>query len=310
MRDSITPNRRPIRLGLVMGLVSALLLVLSIGSVATAKEPEKREVKVDVSQSKAVIESENKAAATKDELKIEFDNGSHNFNFEYESDGSTGELESKIKVELFDLIEWRDTNGNGRYDPNISGEMVQKIGLGDLVSQSLTTAPVALEGISGVSVVGVSAAPAKYPSLQMTLKLHMFGEFLKLSGTSLEPTAMKFDVGINGFPFQRDDTALALYAKVTMVAEEETEVNGEGQEAIGAHVGKYVSFFSWGTTVTVDGQPKPVGQTIQKHEQKAERGESELVSEIYLQYPRGAAILHDPKLGVKSTGTSGGCTIF
>lgn len=311
MQDHITRNRRPIRLALVMGLVSALLLVLSIGSVATAKEPEKREVKVDVSLSKAVIESESKTTGREDELKIEFDNGSHNFNFEYESDDSSGELESKIKVGLFDLIEWRDTNGNGRYNPNVSGEMVQKMGLGDLASQSLTTEPVAVAGVNGVSVVGVSTAPAKYPGLVMTLKLRMFGEFLELSGTSLEPTAMKFDIGINGFPYQRNDTSLVLYAKVVMKAEDEVDKIGEeGEEVIGARVRKYISFFSWGTTVLVDGLPRTVGQTVQKHEQKTERGDSELVSELYLQYPRGNAILHDPKLGVKPTETSGGCTIF
>lgn len=300
------------RLLQMVGVTFVLLFLLSIGFMATAQEKDKREVKVDLSQSKGVIESESKVAGKEDELKIEFDNGSHNFNFEYESEDSGSELEAKIKVELLDLIEWRDVNGNGRYNPDVSQELVQKIGLGDLSPRSLNHEAIEVEGVQGIKLVGVSADPAKYPDLTMTLTVHMFGQFLKLADTALEPTSMKFGIEIKGFPFQRDDTSLALYSKVVMKAEDEADkIGGEGEEAIGARVGKYVSFFSWGTTVTVDGQPRPVGQTVQKHEQKAEEGESELVSELYLLYPRGATILHDPKLGIRSPQVSGGgCNIL
>lgn len=304
--------RRLRRLLLMAGMAFVLLFILSIGSIATAQEEDKREVKVDVSQSKAVIESESKVAGKEDQLKIEFDNGSHNFNFEYESEDPGSELEAKIKVELFDLIEWRDVDGNGRYDPGVSGELVQKIGLGDLSPRSLEHEAIEVEGGQGIKVVGVSADVAKYPDLTMTLTLHMFGDFLKFANTSLEPTAMKFDIEIRGFPYQRDDTSLALYAKVVMKAEDEADKIGEkGEEAFGARVGKYTSFFSWSTTVTVDGQPRTVGQTVQKHEQKAEQGESELVTELYLLYPRGTTILHDPKLGLQLPQASGGgCNAF
>ena len=175
--------------------------------MATAQEDDKREVKVDVSQSKAVVESESETTGKEDEFKVEFDNGSHNFNFEYESEDPGSDLEAKIKVELFDLIEWRDVNGNGLYDPSMSEEMVQKIGLGDLVSQSLTSQSIDVEGVNGVRIVGVSSAPKKYPDLSMTLTLQMYGEFLELAGTSLEPTSVKFDIEIREFPYQRDDTA-------------------------------------------------------------------------------------------------------
>lgn len=285
-----------------------ILFVLTVGSVS-GQEKDKREVKVDVTESKAVIESESRVAHKGDELKIEFDNGSHNFNFEYESEDAGAELEAEIKVELFDLIEWRDVNRNGRYDPDLSGELVQKIGLGDLSPKSLVYAPVEVAGNKGVKLVGVSADPAKYPNFTLTLTLHMFGEFLNFAGTSIEPTSMKFDIGIKGFPYQRDDTSLALYTKVVMEAEGEADKVGEkGDEAITARLGKYISFFSWETRATVDGQPKTVGKTLLKHEEKRQTGESELVNELYLLYPRGNDILHDPKLGVLlGQQRSGGC---
>ena len=211
------------RLSEIASLALAALLILSIGSVTTAQGNEKRDVKVVVSQSKAVIESESETGGKEDELKIEFDNGSHNFTLEYESEDAGSDLEAKIKVELFDLIEWRDVNDNGLYDPDLSEEMVQKIGLGDLVSQSLTSQSTSVEGVDGVRIVGVTSAPEKYPDLSMTLTVQMYGEFLEIAGTSLEPTSMKFDIEISGFPYQQDDTALALYSKAEMVAVEDAE---------------------------------------------------------------------------------------
>lgn len=305
-------NRRLRRLFPRVGMAFVLLFLLTIGSVATAQEKDERELKVDLSQSKAVIESKSKVVDREDELKIEFDNGSHNFYFEYASESTGSELEVEIKVELFDLIEWRDVNGNGRYDPDVSEELVQKIGLGELSPQSLNYEAIEVEGVQGVKLVGISADPDKYPELTMTLTLYMFGEFLKFADTSLEPTSMKFDIEIKGFPFQGDDTSLALYAKVVMKAEDEAEdIGEEGEEAIGARVGKYISFFSWDTTVTVDGQQSTVDQNVRKHEQKTELGEAELVSELYLLYPRGNTILHDPKMGVRLPQASGvglGCS--
>lgn len=296
----------------IAGLAAALLLILGTGAIATAQEKEKRDVKVEVTQSKEVIESESEIAGNEDELKIEFDNGSHNFNFEYESEDSGSDLEAKIKVELFDLIEWRDVNGNGRYDPNISEEAIQKIGLGDLTSSSVTTDSIAVGGINGVRVVGASAAPAKYSDLTMTLTLQMFGESLQFAGAPLEPTSMKFDIGIKGFPYQGNDTALALFAKVVMVAEDDAEVGEKDQLGIASRIGKYVSFFSWGSKVSVDGQEGTVGQTLLKEEKKSEVGKTELMSELYLLYPRGNIILHDPKLGVRLPQKAGGagCSIF
>jgi hypothetical protein len=155
--------------------------------------------------------------------------------------------------------------------------------------------------------VGVTAAPAKYPDLSLTLTLQMFGEFLKLGGTSLEPTSMKFDIGIKGFPFKEQDTSLALKAKVEMESEGKASgVAGEGEEAIAARVGKFVSFFSWGSNVTVDGQARTLGKAVVNEEEKKD-GESELVSELYLLYPRGNDILHDPKVGVRLPQAAAGC---
>ncbi len=316
MIRQIISNNTLRRLLPMVGIAFVIIFLMSNGFTATAQEKEEREVKVELSQSKAVIESKSKVVGREDELKIEFDNGSHNFNFEYESEAAGSEVEVEIKVELFDLIEWRDVNGNGRYDPDVPEELVQEIGLGDLSPRSLDYEAIEVDGVPGVKLVGVSADPDKYPDLTMTLTLYMFGEFIEFGDNSIEPTSMKFDIEIKGFPFQRDDTSLALYAKVVMKAEAEIDDEGDknsedGEETIEARVGKYISFFSWSTAVTVDGQQGTVDQNVRKYEQMAEPGESELVSELYLLYPRGNTIIHDPKMGVRLPQASGvGCTLF
>ena len=289
-------------------VLASLLLVLGVG-VAAGDEDDEREVQVDVSSSKAVVKSESKAPDRKDELVLEFDNGEHLFLLKYESEDGDEELEAEVKVELEGLLEWRDLNGNGRLDPD-AGEVVQRVSLDDLDPSSVTFDPVEVEGVQGVKVVGASSAPDKHGDLALTLTLHAFGQFLEVGGTSLEPTSMKFDIHIEGFPYQEEDSALALSATVEMKAEAEAEgVEEDGGEAIAARIGKYVSFFSWGAGVSVDGQPGTVGQTVVKREEKSELEgdgqESKLKSELYLLYPRGESILHDPKLGVR-TASGGG----
>lgn len=306
MGQSARPNSRPWLSRTAFAL--SLLLLLALTSGAGAQGADKREVNVKLDQQKAVIESESRSAHKGDELKVEFDNGSHNFLLEYESEDADAKLEAEVKVELFDLLEWRDLNGNGRYDPESAAELVQKIGLGDLTPRSLDRSTVTVDGKEGVKLVGLSANPSKYPTLKLTLTLYTFGEFLKMEGASLEPTSVKFDILIEGFPFQRDDTSLALYAKAELESEGKvTGAAGKGEEAIAARVGKFVSFFSWSSTVTVDGQPRTLQQAVVKQEEK--RGaEASLVSELYLLYPRGSSILHDPKLGVRLTQSGGaGC---
>ena len=293
----------------LLSLCMALLLPLTIGVSASAKEAEEREVKADLSQSKAVFESERKAADQKDALKIEFDNGSHYFNLEYDGEDAGTELEAAIKAELFDLIEWRDVDGNGKYDPKVAAETVQKIGLGDLVSQSLTTERIHVEGVEGVKVVGVTAAPAKYPDLKMMLTLQMFGEFLKVEGVSIEPTSMKFDIAIDGFPYQETDTSLALYTKVTVDAKDEAKTEDEASTVAGRS-GKYLSFFNWAGPLTVDGKASTVGHTIVKAEGTSQGKEPGLTAELYLLYPRGKSIVHDPILGIRQEQGGGGCTPF
>ena len=82
-------------------------------------------------------------------------------------------------------------------------------------------------------------------------------------------------------------------------------------EGVAARIGKYVSFFSWGTNVMVDGQEGTVKQTLLKEEIDGQVGKTELVSEVYLLYPRGSTILHDPKLGVRLPQPGGGsCRAF
>ena len=279
--------------------VSVLLCAFSILPTAGAKESDGRTVKLDLSQQKAVIESESRAAHRGDKLKIEFDNASHHFLLEYESEDADAKLEAEVKVELFDLIEWRDSNQNGRYDPEVASELVQKIGLGDLTPRALERSSVTIAGQEGVKLVGSTANPSKYPHLKLVLTLYVFGELLKIEQAEVEPTALKFDILIEGFPFSATDTALALHAKSEIESEGKVSgVAGSGEEAIAARVGKFTSFFSWSKTVTVDGQTKSLQPAVLKEESKS-GSQNSLVTELYLLYPRGNSILHDPQLGVR-----------
>jgi len=278
--------------------VVTVILLLIVGALTrfSLANDSLREIKVDISESKVVIESLNKTATYEDRLKVEFDAGSTWINLEYDTVLEGNETMAKVKVELFDLIEFVDVNANGTYDSNIPQEFVKKIGLDELKPETLLYENISENDILGVRINAVLTAPSKYPNLSFRLTLHLFGDFVLYQGVPLEPTVMKLDIGINNFPFSNETSKLALHSKVTIVAEDKLEEKTEG--AVAGKVGKWTVFFSWSNTSDVDGSLAPVESTIVELKSVREPGKFDFVNELYLSYEQGNQILHDPRMGV------------
>lgn len=288
----------------IIGYVALAIFLFSEGSMllpfASATEGL-REIKVDVSESKVVIESLKKTASLEDKLKVEFDAGSTWINLEYDTIVDGQPALATIKLEFFELIEFVDLNGDGVYDPDEPQEFVKKIGLDDLKPESLTRRDIIEEEIPGVLVDTTLTAPDKYEALAFHLTLHLFGGFVQFQGIPLEPTSMKVDIGVDGFPFSEESSKLALHSKVTIVAEDKLEESLEiGEELIAGRVGKWMVFFSWAREAEVDGGSTPVLFHIVEEKAIREVGKFDFVNELYLAYERGNSIFHDPRLGVST----------
>ncbi|MHA1205870.1 MAG: hypothetical protein ACTSSL_13225 [Candidatus Heimdallarchaeaceae archaeon] len=99
-----------------------------------------------------------------------------------------------------------------------------------------------------------------------TSRIYASGEFALVNDSLITPVELKIDIGIHNFPYIEPNSALAMKVK------------------------DFTGFFSWLETAIVDGVEKPVKAT----QLEVEEGEQKL----YLNYPRGNEIIHDPKIGV------------
>jgi len=296
-------------------LVSVFILSTSIGvSVATDddddgvddefEESEKRDVQVEIDTGQIEIESKLRQGSTVDEIELHVEYKSDGIKIEvsYESE-LTSENESEFEIEfsvLFrELIEFIDQNSNGIYDPSID-TMIQEVELNSFQEAVYSTSIISDDTTQHYVLInttdGVFAA-----------HLFLVEEFTIVNETLLTPTALKIDIEIDNFNYFDNNSQLALYVKLGADSEyetdEETEDEEEGyaSEESGVKTGNnnYVGFFTWEENATIDGVSKQVlSSTIEVDD------EDELEQKLYLNYPRGNHIYHDPKIGISTLTTS------
>jgi predicted transcriptional regulator len=124
--------------------------------------------------------------------------------------------------------------------------------------------------------------------------------FFSLNQTNISPNQLKIDIGIRSFPFANASSRLALV--VTMeyeseishedVTEDEELGFDQNEEGIktGPTSGNVSGFFTWAAQSVVDGTPRAVISSGILHG-------AEPAHVIYLNYPRGNLVIHDPKVG-------------
>jgi len=148
------------------------------------------------------------------------------------------------------VIEYRDTNGNGRYD---EGEEVSSINLG-----AVSWAPSTLETIdAGGKVVYHIVAHTSDNVVSFTCDTSTF-PVKDAQGQIVSPNATKCTIDITDYPFTAADTLLAMEANVVLVggtfsASVEGEVSGVSLGVEPALPELEGGEFNWVSTVSADG---------------------------------------------------------
>jgi membrane-associated protease RseP (regulator of RpoE activity) len=119
-----------------------------------------------------------------------------------------------------------------------------------------------------------------------------------INGSWVSPAEMKFDIAIHNFNFSNGGSDLAL--KTTLVSTTEYEIEHEtddeeagdasNEEEVKTTTIGFTGSFSWTNTALIDGIEKQV-----KVSPLNTTGEDEI---LFLNYPRGVNIIHDPKIGI------------
>ena len=262
------------------------------------EDENEREVKVEYSDNEIQIESELKNGENKDQFQIKVEAGDDlGIKLEYESeiaiDAEEIELELEFKVVFKSLIEFIDIDGNGIYNTDNDTE-IQEYKLNDFNPIEYT--PEIQLDDSTLHYFNISTVDNVF-----TAHLFITEEFMDLSTTILSPVKVKIDIEILNFPYLDDASQLALYTKLETDSEleeddeTEDEENGyvENERGIVTSMNGFMADFTWAETALVDGTEMSVLTTpidtddIDSNDDK-----------IYIIYPRGAHIYHDPKIGM------------
>lgn len=260
------------------------------------RETETREVSVERDGQSVEIESEqlNVTSGIENAFEVSFEADERveielQFSREREINESEQEAELSYRVRTEALVEYTDANGNGVLD---DGEAVSRYSLDDATFEPLTYTT--RETTNGVTE-HVITAQSRDGVFMVTL--HAVGQFADIGATTVNPTEVKIDLAMNDYPYERNDTRLALVS--TLRTEHETEHEDDGAddddtasaEAVTISAGDVSGFFSWTRTATVDGTTAQITSAVRPGEEAGEQ-------QIVLSYPHGDSIVHDPKIGI------------
>jgi hypothetical protein len=144
-----------------------------------------------------------------------------------------------------------------------------------------------------ISIINATMANGLF-SVQLYAVEHW--EFI--NGSWVNPAEVKFDIAIHNFNYSNGGSDLALKTTLVSTTEYAIEYETDDEEAgdasdeeeVKTTANGFTGFFSWTNTTLVDGIEKQV-----KLSPLSTSGEDEI---LYLNYPRGVNIIHDPKIGI------------
>ncbi len=259
---------------------------------------EEREVKVELEDDEVTIKLESKTQERKDEVKVRFQGREAQLKVSFEKEAAEGE-EVEMRITFRRVVEFNDTDGDGAFSP-IGDEMVQAFAVEQLTLTRLSLEPFVIDGSEGRRV-DVSYAFPGFENSTFGLVFWIFGNFTFLNGVPVAPSEVKIDILLTNFPFREDNSSVAVDLMVKTEFEVEAGTVPSLDEVI-ARGEEFAAFFRWAPNATVDGQDVDVGSTIVRESLEAERelGEAEFEKKVhlFLAYPRGEAIVHDPTVGV------------
>ncbi|MBY9001024.1 MAG: hypothetical protein KGD64_08930 [Candidatus Heimdallarchaeota archaeon] len=257
------------------------------------EDENRRKVEIEYSDSEVQIESSQEIDGISNEFKVKIETGDEGIKikFEFEKDNETLETEVEYKVVLSEIIEFIDTSADGFYNSSIDQE-VQVLKIDEFKPILYTTELILNDTVHIFTVETVDEV--------FSATVYVTTEFTVINDVIVAPNQLKIDIGIHNFNYTELDSVLALKVKLESEYEvdyendDETEDEEDGrasdEQEVEIIAGDYIGFFSWIETAMVDGVEHAVKAT------PIETSEGE--NKMYLSYPRGTEIIHDPKVGI------------
>jgi len=226
---------------------------------------------------------------------------------------SDGDKESEINIECSEydesiiyelecevifrgLYEFVDLNDNGVYDHEVD-QFIEDYGINSF--QPIVYTPLNISNNNTLHYVLLNTTDGVFAT-----HIYFVEEFVVVNDTLITPTQVKIDIEITNYNYNDDSSQLALYTKLRAEEyyeekeETEDEKNGYATEEkeVSIKSGAYLGIFSWKETAIVDGVEMDVLTSILYKEEDQYR------QKLFINYPRGNHIYHDPKIGFSYVG--------
>lgn len=266
----------------------------------------KRNINIEFRENETRVESILRGGSKIDDIEFVFKQESDGLEIKvsYESEfNSESDKEIEFEVVFHEIVEYVDMDFNAIYDPSID-QTIQNLELDNfsavVYSNSTISNDTTLHYFKIGTVDGVFIA-----------YIYIGEEFTIVNNTLINPTQIKIDIEINNFNYKNESSQLALYTKLnseeSYEEEEETEDEQEGyatdEEGVITLINQFTGFFTWKKNATIDGISKniSISEILEDDHNATEQ-------KLYINYPRGTIIYHDPKIGIESILLSGGAT--
>ncbi len=258
----------------------------------------KRNVSIEYDDEEQVYEIEAilRTGINRDEIEFYLANNSNGFSIEteYDRESGSGEFELSFKVSFVSIVEYNDTNRDGVY--NDTDEFVQEVRLNNFQPTNYTTITLPTGNIIHYLIINTTDGI-------FTAHIYISDEFTifnntMINNTMLTPNQIKVDIEISNFTYNSTNSLLALNitleSEIEYEMEDETEDENRGysenEEWLTTTKDGSTGFFSWAKTANVDGKIENVTMGNKTVDGNIQR--------IYVNYPNGTHIYHDPKLGI------------
>ena len=252
-----------------------------------------RVLHLNVEEEQVEIESQLLNGTTRDEISIHFKvSNEPEFEIGYSSEFDSIEHELEFSIKFKSLIEFSDLNNNSIFDES-TDQLIKDIDL-DMDYQPLSHSTLSIGSGKIIHIINTTSLDGIF-----SLQFYVLESISTINGAVIVPSQIKLDIGINNFIFTEDTSKLALEVKLSSENEyeqnEETEDERDGrstdEKEVKVSMNDHTGFFSWSEFALVDG----VNQSVRAS--NVQEGDED-DQELFLSYPKGSEIIHDPKIGI------------
>jgi len=255
----------------------------------------KRDISIEIEASQIQIESTLRSGSRIDEiqLKVVMDSEGLTIEVSYESEIASAELELEFGIIFRKLVEFVDMDGNGIYNSSVD-DTIQEVLLDSFQPAIYTPINISADTMLHYFIVNTTDGV-------FVAHIYFSEEFHIVNETLITPMQSKIDIEISNFSYINSSSQLALYTSLESEndydEEEDTEDEireyGTNEKGLVSEMNSFTGIFTWKNNATIDGISR--GVLTSDLDVDDYDGDEQ---KIYLTYPRGIHIYHDPKVGI------------